>query len=222
MAVASTGAMSMNADPTRVVVSPPKAGEGGASSPCAELSTDEQLMLAHQRGEADAFAELFARYRQAVYGFFRRRLEHAARAEELAQEVFVALLHGTERWEPRASVRTWVFSIAMKMVWAERRRAAREAGAVAIEAVDAALVSSASAGGSAKADAALAVRQAVERLEEGEREVLLLREYEQLRYDEIAALLGVPVGTVRSRLFRARMALKDLLSEKGGTADERR
>jgi len=207
----------MNSDPTRVSVSP--AAEGGGVS---GASTDEQLMLAHQRGEAGAFAELFARYRQAVYGFFRRRLEHAARAEELAQEVFVAVLRGTERWEPRASVRTWIFSIAMKMVWAERRRAAREAGAVAIEAVDAALASPARAGGSAEADAALAVRQAVARLEEGEREVLLLREYEQLRYEEIAALLGVPVGTVRSRLFRARMALKELLEGRNETADERR
>jgi len=52
--------------------------------------------------------------------------------------------------------------------------------------------------------------------------VLLLREYEQLRYDEIAALLGVPVGTVRSRLFRARMALKELLTDKAGTTDEHR
>jgi len=179
-------------------------------------------MLAHQRGAADAFAELFARYRQPVFGFFRRRLEHAARAEELAQEVFVAVLRGTERWEPRASVRTWVFSIALKMLWAERRRAAREAGAVAIEAVDAGRVSAASAGGPAESDAALMVRQAVARLEEGEREVLLLREYEQLRYDEIAALLGVPVGTVRSRLFRARMALKELLTDKAGTTDEHR
>jgi RNA polymerase sigma-70 factor (ECF subfamily) len=210
----------MNSDPTRVAVSPTKAGEGGASSPCAELSTDEQLMLAHQRGAADAFAELFARYRQAVFGFFRRRLEHAARAEELAQEVFVAVLRGTERWEPRASFRTWLYGIAMKMLWAERRRAAREAGAVAIELADAPAADAVRA--TAEADAALAVRQAVARLEEGEREVLLLREYEQLRYEEIAALLGVPVGTVRSRLFRARMALKELLTEKGGTADERR
>jgi RNA polymerase sigma-70 factor (ECF subfamily) len=213
MAAASTGAMPMNSDPSRAAVSP-AAAEGEASP----SSTDEQLMLAHQRGAADAFAELFARYRQAVYGFFWRRLEHAARAEELAQEVFVAVLRGTERWEPRASFRTWVFSIAMKMMWAERRRAAREGGAVAIEAAE--LQPCASASGSEHADAALAVRQAVARLEETDREVLLLREYEQLRYKEIAGLLGVPAGTVRSRLFRARMALKELLTKGHGTPDE--
>ncbi len=205
----------MTSDPSRAAA-PPFAGEGGVSA----ASSDEQLMLEHQRGAADAFAELFARYRQAVYGFFRRRLEHAARAEELAQEVFVAVLRGTERWEPRASFRTWLYGIAMKMLWAERRRAAREAGAVAMEAADA--PGAAGAGGAAATDAGLAVRQAVARLEEGEREVLLLREYEQLRYNEIAALLGVPVGTVRSRLFRARMALRELLEGRNGTADERR
>lgn len=184
-------------------------------------ASDEQLMLAYQRGAAEAFAELFARYRQPLFGFFRRRLEHAARAEELAQEAFLAVLRGTERWEPRATFRTWLYGIAMKMLWAERRKAAREAGAVPIEAGDLPTVAAANATG--EADAVLAVRQAIARLDEMDREVLLLREYEQLRYEEIAGLLAVPVGTVRSRLFRARMALKELLTDrKNATADERR
>jgi len=55
------------------------------------------------------------------------------------------------------------------------------------------------------------VREALDKLEESEREILMLREYEQLSYDEIAALLRVPVNTVRSRLFRARMAMRELL-----------
>jgi RNA polymerase sigma-70 factor, ECF subfamily len=57
------------------------------------------------------------------------------------------------------------------------------------------------------------VRQAVERLDAGEREILMLREYEQLSYSEIGELLRIPVNTVRSRLFRGRMALKSLLAE---------
>lgn len=190
---------------------------GGVS----QLTSDEQLMLAHQQGAADAFPELFARYREPVYGFFRRRLADAARAEELAQEVFLAVLRGAERWEPRALFRTWLYAIAMKLLWAERRKAAREAGSVPVEAAE-----SANAGATAHAtgetDVALAVRQAVARLDEADREVLLLREYEQLRYDEIAAVLAVPVGTVRSRLFRARLALKELLDGKSGTTDEHR
>jgi RNA polymerase sigma-70 factor (ECF subfamily) len=60
-------------------------------------------------------------------------------------------------------------------------------------------------------DSALWVRQALEKLEAPEREILMLREYEQLSYSEIAELLRLPVNTVRSRLFRSRMALKDFL-----------
>jgi RNA polymerase sigma-70 factor (ECF subfamily) len=56
------------------------------------------------------------------------------------------------------------------------------------------------------------VRQALAALDDIDREVLMLREYEQLRYEEIASLLGIPVNTVRSRLFRARMALKAQLN----------
>ena len=55
------------------------------------------------------------------------------------------------------------------------------------------------------------MRQALEKLETGEREILMLREYEQLSYEEIAELLRLPVNTVRSRLFRSRMALKSFL-----------
>jgi RNA polymerase sigma-70 factor (ECF subfamily) len=60
------------------------------------------------------------------------------------------------------------------------------------------------------------VRQAVERLEASEREVLLLREFEELSYDEIAKILHAPVNTVRSRLFRARMALREILTTAPG------
>jgi DNA-directed RNA polymerase specialized sigma24 family protein len=72
------------------------------------------------------------------------------------------------------------------------------------------------------AASALWVREALAQLDEEHREVLLLREYEQLSYAEIAALLALPVNTVRSRLFRARMALKELLvpqSRSLGTRD---
>ena len=58
------------------------------------------------------------------------------------------------------------------------------------------------------------VRQALEKLDAGEREILMLREYEQLNYAEIAELLRLPVNTVRSRLFRSRMALKSFLEPK--------
>ena len=165
------------------------------------MTSDEHLMLEFQRGSREAFTELFERYREPVYGFFRRRLSDAARAEELAQETFLAVLRGVARYEPRASFRTYLYAIAFKQVSGEWRRTKREPPPVENEP-------------STQDDPGetLWLRRAIEQLDAAQREVLLLREYEQLSYDEIAALLHIPVNTVRSRLFRARMELKALLS----------
>ncbi len=170
------------------------------------MNSDEQLVLEFQQGSREAFVELFERYREPVYGFFRRRLEDPGRAEELAQECFLALLQNVKRYEPRASFRSYLYGIAIRLVAAERRKAGREV------AENENLDERTMEGGAAEGrDAGIWVRQALEHLGKDEREILMLREYEQLSYEEIGALLRVPVNTVRSRLFRARMALKEQL-----------
>ena len=165
------------------------------------MSTDEELMLAFQGGSGEAFTELFQRYRGRIYGFFRRRLGHPSRAEELAQETFVAVLKAVERYEPRALFRTYLYGIALNLLAAERRKSGREV-------VETKPTDPAAAG---DAESALCIRDAVQRLEATDREILLLREYEQLSYEEIAHVLRLQVNTVRSRLFRARLALRHLL-----------
>jgi RNA polymerase sigma-70 factor (ECF subfamily) len=172
------------------------------------MTSDEALMLEFQKGSGDAFTELFRRYREPIYGFFRRRLQDPARAEELAQEAFLVILKSVERYEPRALFRTYLYGIAVNMMYAERRKAGRQ-GAQSRDAKDA--DSLADPATTADPEAGMVVRDAVGRLDDGEREVLLLREYEQLSYEEIGNVLRIPVNTVRSRLFRARMALRDLL-----------
>lgn len=167
------------------------------------MTTDEQLMLEFQRGSREAFAQLFGRYREPVFAFFRRRLNDAPRAEELAQETFLAVLRAVARYEPRALFRTYLYGIALNLLAAERRKGAHKENAASEAADPASAISY---------DAGLWVRQGLARLEADEREILMLREYEQLNYEEIGRLLRVPVNTVRSRLFRARMALKDKLA----------
>ena len=166
------------------------------------MKSDEQLMLEFQGGLPSAFEELFERYRNPVYGFFRRRLNNAARAEELAQETFLVILRGTEQYEAQAKFRTYVYAIAIKQLWSERRREIR-AGKFAADSVRPQHESDPATG--------LWIRGALEQLDVDHREVLMLREYEQLSYDEIAEVLAVPVNTVRSRLSRARGQLKALL-----------
>jgi RNA polymerase sigma-70 factor (ECF subfamily) len=86
------------------------------------MTSDEVLMLEFQRGSREAFEELFARYREPLYGFFRRRLGGRERAEDLAQETFLAVIRATSRYEPRAFVRTYLYAIALKLLAAERRK----------------------------------------------------------------------------------------------------
>ena len=180
-------------------------GNSDAEKP-ATAASDEQLMAAFAGGSKDAFAELFSRYKQPLYGFFRRRVADRAQAEELAQETFLAVLRASSRYEPRALFRTYLYAIGFKVLGAHRRKAAFRATFLGT-----------TAGGAEPAfqnamDAEVWLRQAVGKLERWDREILLLREFEQLSYAEIAELLSLPVNTVRSRLFRARMALRDLLA----------
>jgi RNA polymerase sigma-70 factor (ECF subfamily) len=168
--------------------------------------TDEQLMLAFSRGLNGAFSTLFERYRQPLFGFFRRRVADPAHAEELAQETFLAVLRGASRYQATALFRTWLYAIAFKILRAHRRKAAFRATFLGAPAE----IPEPVAAGSL--DVEVMMRQAVGTLDAVDREVLLMREFEQLSYAEIASLLGLPLNTVRTRLFRARLALHALLA----------
>src|SRR2546429_10026184 len=188
----------MNETPTNQASS---VGHSGA----APSTSDEQLMLAFSKGSSQAFEELFSRYKQPIFGFFRRRVTESAQAEELTQETFLALLRAGARYEPRALCRTYLYAIGSKILRAHRRKAAFRATFFGQQN---------SAPDPSRRDATesgLWVRRAVGKLEAIDREILLLREFEQLSYAEIANLLQLPLNTVRSRLFRARSTLRELL-----------
>lgn len=166
------------------------------------MTSDEALMLEFQGGSRAAFEELFARYHKPLYGFFGRRLNNPERAEDLAQETFLAVIRAASRYEPRASVRTYLYGIALKLLAAERRKVSAEGKLGRPDPEP-------------KTDGTpeyvLWIRQAMEKLDASDREILMLREYEQLSYSDIAELLRIPINTVRSRLFRSRLALKSYL-----------
>ena len=176
-------------------------------------ASDEHLMLAFSKGSAESFHELFLRYKQPIYGFFRRRTADSSHAEELTQEAFLVLLRAASHYEPRALFRTYLYAIAFKILRAHRRKTAFRATFFG---------QPKSAPDPAKQDATesgLWVRRAVEKLDSLDREILLLREFEQLSYAEIADLLQLPLNTVRSRLFRARASLRDLLEPNAAVSE---
>ena len=189
-------------------MSEPTPSQSSSSSPGTPANpgvSDEQLMVAFSKGSADSFSELFTRYKQPIFGFFRRRVFASAHAEELTQETFLALFRAAARYQPRALFRTYLYAIGFQILRAHRRKAAFRATFFGQRAY------LPDPGKHDATESALWVRRAIEKLDPVDREILLLREFEQLSYAEIADLLELPLNTVRSRLFRARTALRDLL-----------
>jgi len=162
---------------------------------------DEELMLAFKGGDGLAFRELFDRYKNPIYGYVRRRVNDPGRAEEITQDVFLALVQHRNGYQVQARFRTYLYRIALNRVASEHRKK-KESDP---------LPENAPAAGSDPA-VVQQVREALAQLEPGQREIVMLREYEGLSYQEISQVLKVPVGTVRSRLFRAKLALRDLLA----------
>jgi len=174
------------------------------------VTSDEELIGEIRQGSRAAFETLFERYRQPVWQFFRRRTRRADVAEELAQDTFVAVLEGAGRYEQRGLFRSYLFGIAYNVLLADRRKATHRAtDPLDVEPADHEPFDP---------DPGIWVRDALARLDEDDREILMLREYEQLSYQEIADLRGTPLNTVRSHLFRARTALKSALEQRAPQA----
>lgn len=175
--------------------------------------TDDELIRDARGGSREAFEALFERYRAPIWQFFRRRTPEASRAEELTQDTFVALLEGAHRYEARTVFRAYLFGIAYHLLSAERRKAAhRRADPLDFDPPS---------GSPCDPDAGLWVRRGLAQIDENDREILMLREYDELSYQEIADLRRLPLNTVRSRLFRARQALKAALVPADGPPEGR-
>ena len=155
-------------------------------------------MQAFKRGEGPAFRELFDRYKNPIYGFVKRRVDDPGRAEEITQDIFMALVQSRNGYEVRSSFRTYLYRIAMNRVASEHRKNKEESDPPDVAA-------------SSELSVVQQVRDALEKIEPEQKQVVMLREYEGLSYQEIAEVLKVPVGTVRSKLFRAKLALRELL-----------
>jgi len=173
--------------------------------PQARLKNEEEWMEEFQKGSTEAFSVLFDRYKQPVFAYFRRRLADHAAAEELTQETFLALLRARGRYQPQSLFRTYLYAIAFKVLSKYRRKLAFRATFFGIA------EGRHEPGTNPTLETDLAIRQAVRKLDAMDREILLLRQFDMLSYAEIAEVLALPVNTVRSRLFRARAALRQLL-----------
>jgi RNA polymerase sigma factor (sigma-70 family) len=157
--------------------------------------------------DASAFAELFDRHYAALHRFLRARVG-AVLADDLASEVFTRAFRQRSRYDlARENARAWLFGIAVNLIREHRRSELRRLAAYArVMERDGADERSTTE----RLDPALA--GALLRLSEGDRHLVLLFAWAQLTYDELAQALDVPVGTVRSRLSRARALLRESLA----------
>jgi RNA polymerase sigma-70 factor (ECF subfamily) len=180
------------------------------------ISSDAELIAASLR-DPRVFAGLFDRHYAAVAGFLRRRLERAL-ADELASETFLQAFDGRGRYDvSRADARPWLFGIASHLLSRHRRREERRLRAFA-RADRAAEDERGFEDVERRLDAATAapvLAAALASLQTGDREVLLLYAWADLTYEEIAVALRLPVGTVRSRLHRARERVRGDLERDG-------
>jgi RNA polymerase sigma-70 factor (ECF subfamily) len=161
-------------------------------------SDDVDLLRRLRRGEEDAFMTIYRRHQAPVYRFALRMSGSPAAAEDVTQEVFMALLTGGSRYdETRGALRSYLYGVARNQV-ARRLERARE---VPLEADPGVRVAA------ARGEDLAALREALQALPVPFREVVVLCELEGLSYEEAARVCAVPVGTIRSRLHRARAQL---------------
>jgi RNA polymerase sigma-70 factor (ECF subfamily) len=177
------------------------------------MSDDRSLLERIRGGDAGGAEELFERYAPALLKFADRMLSNRESAEEVTQEVFVKVISRAHQYDGRAAVSSWLFAIAANACRDKRRRD-RRAAVVPLDAV--AELPARGEGAEARMagrERRAAVRRALEGLSDEQREALVLARYHGLPYSEIARVLGISVGAVKTRIFRAVENLKARFSE---------
>lgn len=168
--------------------------------------SDEDLMVHTKQGRRDAFVALVHRYQQPLVNFFRRMGARIDEAEDLVQETFMRLFAYRERYEPTSRFKNLLYVMG-RHVWADMARKQARQPAVHPDALNT-LTDPAPAHNGEHLD----IQAALESLSEKLRAVVVLSVYQGLRQEAIAEILGIPTGTVKSRMHLALRQMKEMLS----------
>jgi RNA polymerase sigma-70 factor (ECF subfamily) len=185
---------------------------------------DEELMLRYRNGDEDAFEMLFRRYEKPVFSFIYRILMNAIEAEDLCQETFLRLVKEKNKYQESGNFKTWIFRIALNLCRDRLRRkkfrthrsideSTRSQNDNIIEFEN---VLSDPAPDQTdcmeKDEMRILIQQAFTKLSEKQRAVVILKEYQDLKFSEIAQIMKSPIGTVKSLNHRGRQKLKKILA----------
>ena len=194
-----------------------------ARVPIGDL-TDEQLFQLYMNGTEEGFQLLMRRYEPRIQGFLRKRLNDEERVEDLTQDTFLRIHRARDSYDPGRKFSTWIHTIANNLLKNEFRNRSRRRETVFSE-----LRPETSPGGGVsrpvefraegadpeqetyRSELRIAIDIAIGQMDEHHRIPFVMREVEDLSYEEIAEAIGIPVGTVKSRLNRARNSFRSLL-----------
>ncbi len=198
-------------------------------SPWVTLSDDRseaQFIARLVARDESAFNELVITYERRVYGLVFRMLGRRDEAEDLAQEVFVQVFKAIDQFRGESKLSTWIYRIAVNLCknrtkYLSRRHANEQDDIDAMaERVPMSAARGATIGDVSRPDELVEgmqleviVKRAIQKLEPEFREALVLADVEDMPYEEIAQIMSVPVGTVKSRIHRARAQLKALVEK---------
>ncbi len=193
----------------------------------ALVQSDTVLIARCQKADLAAFNEIVARYKQKIYNYLLRMTGSAEDAEDLTQEVFVRMYTNIAAFRAEASLSTWLFRIAGNLAVDAFRRGKKERGLVQTS-LDARAESSADDEGQGASrdvpdwsreplrvfghkELGAQIQAALEKLPPKLRSAVVLHDVEGLPYEEIATIERVPLGTIKSRIFNGRVALREQL-----------
>lgn len=190
--------------------------------------SSEELMLEHGRGSEEAFELLVNRHQKQIMNYIYRMVQNRQVAEEISQEVFLALVKNAGRYQPTAKFTTYLYTIASNMIskeWLRRKRRpvlmslfgnwgnADSDGSTFHPLEHVADKKADTVGDYTQQEVSRAVNDALEHLPAHQRESFVLRRFQDLSYNEIAEITGVPVGTAKSRVVRAERGLRPHLEK---------
>ncbi|HEX8557346.1 MAG TPA: sigma-70 family RNA polymerase sigma factor [Pyrinomonadaceae bacterium] len=196
-----------------------------AVSPATAAAADAELVVRALSGREDGFEELVRRYQRPIVAYVYRMVGDYDAALDLAQEVFIKVYNSLGRYRPEFKFSTWIYRIAHNAAIDHLRRQ----GSSRTEEMEVA-----GEGGSTfekplasksptpeqeteRGERRAEIEEVVAQLTPAYRELIVLRHSHDLSYDEIAEVTGLPLGTVKNRIFRAREAMRELLVARGIT-----
>ncbi len=179
--------------------------------------TDSVLLRRIKEGDRAAFDLLFGRYQHRICNLIARQISDPAEVEDVAQEAFIKAFRALPKFRGESAFYTWLYRISINTARNHQVAKSRRPPAVDVDAEEAQFMDGADAlRESENPESALSrdqlsqeIDRAIAGLPDNLRNALILREFEGLSYSQIAAIMECPVGTVRSRIFRAREAMDE-------------